>query len=233
MLTCLQIIQTTCKRIGIPAPNAAVGSTDQQIIQLLAISEEEGQEQANRYPWQALQAEATFTTVADQVQATIASCTTGFDYIVNDTIWNRTLASPVYGPKSQQEWQYSKAMAVSGPNDSYRIINDEINFYPDPTAGQSCYFEYISKNWIATSTGSTSATWTNDADTPKLDDQLVILGTIWRWKQVKGLAYAEDYAKYERRITDAMARNGGKPVLNMGGSTDIQPGIFVPAGNWS
>jgi hypothetical protein len=232
-LTCLKIIQTACKRIGIPEPNSAIGSTDQQIIQLLAISEEEGQEQANRYSWEVLQAEATFTTVAAQVQSTLAACTSGFDYIVNDTIWNRTLKRPVYGPKSQSDWQQAKAMQINGPFNSFRIINDAINFYPNPVAGQSCYFEYITENWITTSTAGTSAVWTNDADIPKLDDQLVLLGTICRWKQAKGLNYAEDFAKYERRITDAMARDGGKPILDMSGAvSEIKPGIFIPAGSW-
>lgn len=233
-LSCLQIIQTACRRIGILSPNAAISSTDAQIIQLLSLSEEEGQEQAKRYTWQALQNEATFTTVAAQVQTTVAAITTGFNYIVNDTIWNRTLRRPVYGPKSQQDWQQAKAMQINGPFNSFRIIADSINFYPSPVAGQSCYFEYISKNWIDTSAASTSSIWTNDADTPKLDDQLMILGTIWRWKAEKGLDYAEDYAKYERMIADAMARDGGKSTLNMSGAKyDIQPGIFVPAGSWN
>jgi len=233
MLTCLQILQTVCKRIGIPSPTVGFGSTDQQIIQLLSIVEEEGQEQATRYAWQTLQNEATFTTAATQLQTTVSSITTGFDYIINDTIWNRTLRRPVYGPKSQQDWQQTKAMQINGPFNSFRIINDSINFYPNPVAGQSCYFEYQSKNWINTTALATSATWTNDGDTPKLDDQLVILGTIWRWKAVKGLGYAEDFSKYERRILDAMGRDAGKQMLNMGGTKyDIQPGIFVPAGNW-
>jgi hypothetical protein len=232
-LTCLQIIQTACRRIGILAPNAAVGSTDPQIIQLLALSEEEGQEQADRYQWETLQQEATFTTVAAQIQTTIAAITTGFNYIVNDTIWNRTLRRPVYGPKSQQDWQQDKALQLNGPFNSFRIINDVINFYPNPVAGESCYFEYISENWITTSGGSASAIWTNDADTPKLNSNLMVLGTIWRWKQAKGLDYAEDFAKYESNIMDAMGRDAGKPTLSMNGARwEIQPAILVPRGSW-
>lgn len=232
-LSCLQIIQTTCRRIGILSPNAAVGSSDQQIIQLLAMSEEEGQEQATRYPWQILQTEATFTTVAAQSQGALGTLAPGFDYIVNNTIWNRTLRRPVYGPDSQQDWQQQKAMQLNGPFNTFRIQNDAINFYPSPAAGQTCAFEYQSKNWISTSVAGTSATWTNDADTPKLDDQLVIMGLLWRWKAAKGLDYAEDFAKYERRIGDAMARNAGKAVLSMaGGSREIQPVVLVPRGSW-
>ena len=231
-LTCLQIIQTACKRMGLAFPNYIFGNSDQNVVQLLTLSEEEGQEQGTRYAWQALQSEATFTTVAAQVQCTIASCTTGFDYIVNDTIWNRTLRRPVYGPKSQQDWQQVRAMQINGPFNSFRIIGDVINFYPSPAVGQSCYFEYITKNWIATS-GGTSPVWTADTDTPKLNDQLVILGLIWRYKAAKGLNYAEDFDKYENRLMDAMSRDAGKQILNMGGTHyDIQPGIFVPAGSW-
>ena len=233
-LTCLQIIQTACRRIGILAPNAAVSSTDQQIIQLLSLCEEEGQELGERYPWQALQKEATFTTVAAQLQTTVAAVTTGFKYIVNDTIWNRTLRRPVYGPASQQSWQQKKAMQFTGPFNSFRIIADAINFYPNPTAGQTCAFEYITDSWVTTSVGGVSSLWTNDADTPKLNDQLIILGLIWRWKAAKGLDYAEDFAKYDRRVLDAAARDAGKPTLSLDGAGyDILPIVIVPSGSWT
>lgn len=233
-MNCLQIMQTACRRIGIPSPAAAVTSTDLQVLQILSLSEEEGQEQATRYQWQTLRGEATFTTVAAQLQTTVSAIAPGLDYIVNETIWNRTLRRPVYGPKSAQDWQQSIANQINGPFNSFRVMGDAINFYPVPSAGDSCYFEYQSKNWISTSAGATSDTWTNDADTPKLSGYLIVLGTIWRWKQAKGLDYAEDYAKYERHLADAMVRDASKPVLDLSGARwEIQPSIVVPAGSWN
>ena len=232
-LSCLQIVQTACRRIGIPAPAAAFTSQDPQIIQLLSLSEEEGQEHATRYPWQALQTETTFTTVAAQVQGSMSVIAPNYDYIVNDTIWNRTLRRPVYGPKSEQDWQQAQAMQINGPFNSFRIIGDVLNFYPNPVGGQTCAFEYISKNWISTLVGGTSSVWTNDADTPLINDEVLVLGLVWRWKQAKGLDYAEDFGKYERRMADLMGRDAGKPTLSMSGAKyDIQPGVFVPAGSW-
>ena len=228
----LQIVQTACRRIGILAPSTAVGSSDQQIIQIVGLCEEEGQELASRYAWQALQTEVTFTTVAAQVQTSLATTAPGFNYIVNNTIWNRTLRRPVYGPTSEQDWQQKKAIQLNGPFNSFRIIADVINFYPNPAAGQICAFEYISANWINKSVGS-SPIWTADTDTPKLFDQLIVMGLIWRWKAAKGLDYAEDFAKYERKVMDAMARDGGKSVLSMDGvAYDIQPVVLVPRGSW-
>lgn len=232
-MTCLQMMQTVCKRIGILPPNAAVTSNDQQIMQLLALMEEEGQEGQWRAQWTGIQTEAIFTTVAAEVQGSLSTIAPGYSYIVDNTIWNRTLRRPVYGPKSEQDWQQSKAMQINGPFNAFRIMNGQIRFYPNPVAGQTCAFEYMSKNWISTSIGGTSETWTNDADTPLIDDKVIILGTIWRWKAAKGLDYAEDFRKYELRITDAQARDGGKPVLSADGvKYDIQPVIMVPTGSF-
>src|SRR3954468_21383180 len=177
-MTVLQIIQEACSRIGILAPNTAVSATNQQIIQLVAISKAEGRSQLRRYPWQSLQTEAVFTTVAAESQGALTTIAPGCAYIVNDTIWNRDLRRPVYGPKSQQDWQQSVAMQINGPFNAYRVQQGYIKFYPAPAADQTCAFEYISQNWVSTSTGSTSSTWTNDADTHFLDDELMIMGTI-------------------------------------------------------
>ena len=232
-MTCLQMVQTACKRIGILSPNVAVQSSDQQITQLLALMEEEGQEGAWRAQWTGVQVEAVFTTVASENQGSLDTIAPSCSYIVNDTIWNRTLRRPVYGPKSEQDWQQSKAMQINGPFNSFRLQRNNLYFYPAPVAGQTCAFEYITTNWISTLNGSTSETWTNDGDKPLIDDKVLILGTIWRWKAAKGLDYAEDFVKYERRITDAMARNGSKPILNTNGAQyDIQPIVLVPRGSW-
>lgn len=233
-MSILQIIQTACRRIGILAPNAAITSNDQQIMQLVALSEEEGQELTVRYPWQALQTEALFTTVAATPQGALSTIAPGLKKIVNETIWNRTLRRPVYGPRSESDWQQAVASQINGPFNSFRVINDAITFYPVPVAGQLCAFEYISRNWINTSTSMTSEVWTNDADTPKLDAQIILLGTIWRWKQAKGLDYAEDFAKYERVVTDLSAADGAKPILSTAGISqyEIQPVIAIPRGSF-
>lgn len=234
MLNCLQILQTVYRRIGLTtAPTAAVGSTDPAVLQMVSLMEDEGQDQATRYAWQTLQKEATFTTVATETQTTVAAITTGFDFIVNNTIWNRSLRRPVYGPNSQQDWQQKKAMQINGPWNSFRIKGDSILFNPIPAAGQLCYFEYQSLNWVTLNAGGTASTFANDLDVPLLNDQLIVLGTMWRWKQQKGLDFKTDFDKYEKRLLDAMGRDAGKQRLAMDGAQyDINPVVMVPAGSW-
>jgi hypothetical protein len=231
--TCLDIVSSICLRVGFDAPSSAVGTTNRQIAQIVEVCNESGQELARRYPWQALLSVGSFDTVATETQGAVSTIAPGLDYIINDTIWNRDLRRPVFGPKTPQAWEQQKAFAINGPWSNYRIIGDSLSMYPVPTAGQSCYFEYISKYWVS-STGLDADNWQSDSDTPKLDKNLLILDTIWRWKSAKGLDYAEDFNKAERLFNDLAGRDGGKDTINLANNKyDIYPGIVVPAGSWS
>ena len=234
-MTCLTIIQTVCNRLGLAAPTSAVGSSDQQIANIVALCNEEGQDLAARYEWTALQTEATYTTLAAELQGVVETIAPGLNYILNDTIWNRTLRRPVYGPRTPQSWQQQKAFAINGPWSSHRIKGGSLYMFPVPSAGEDCYFEYITRNWCTDSTGVTGySSWDDDADIPVLSEQLIILGTIWRWKKLKGFEYAEDFATYERRVMDAMTRDGGKDWLSLTNTKyDLMPGVVVPSGSWN
>lgn len=234
-MSLLSVVQSACKRVGLTAPTVVTSSTDTQIQQLWELLNEEGQDLSERYQWQALRQEATFTTVATEIQASVSAIAPGLKYIVNDTIWDRALRRPVFGPLSAQRWQQLKALQFVGPWYQFRIINNNIVFIPVPAAGDSCFFEYQSRFWVyAHGTGSlASSSYVNDDDVAAYDEDIMIGGLVWRYKAAKGLDYREDFNKYERRINDAMASDGSKDLLNMGDVRyDLFPGVLVPSGNW-
>jgi hypothetical protein len=234
-MSCLSIIQSVAGRVGIPKPSFAYSSQDTQVLQLLELLNEEGQELANRANWTALNKQATFTTLAQQSQGLLSTIAPNCSFIINDTIWNRTLRRPVFGPRTPQEWQQQVAFSINGPWSNFRLEEGSILFFPVPTAGQTCAFEYATKNWVLkASDGTTTASaWTADGDTALLDEQIMTLGLIWRWKAAKGLAYEEDFNKYERRVLTAISRDGSKNSLSLDGSKyDVFPGVVVPAGSW-
>ncbi len=233
-MSLLTMIQQCARRIGIPAPASVSSSQDPQIIQLMALATEEGQDLSARYPWQSLQNESTFTTVATESQGAITTIAgAGFRYILNDIMWDRTLLRPVFGPLNPQEWQALKARNVNGPYNQFRIRQGTVRFIPVPVAGDAIYFEWISKYW-ATGAGGDASTWMADADTSYLDEEIMTAGVMWRWKAAKGLSYAEDFNKYEGLVADQMARDGGKARLNLGGGiSDWPAGTFVSLGSWN
>lgn len=239
--TVLDIIREACRRIGISVPASAVSSTDLQVQQLLALLNEEGQELAARYPWQRLTSEATFTTVSTQSQGDldggILPCAANLAYIVNDTIWNRSTRLPICGPLNSKSWSYARAMTYTAPTSEYRILGNQLVLNPPPAAGDTAAFEYVTRNWLQSADGTIQRdSIVADDDSPVLDWQLIMLGLMWRWRAAKGLNYSESFMTYERRVADATARDGTKPVLSLNGNSaerrGIQPLVVAPSGNW-
>lgn len=230
------LVRDLCDELGLPRTSAVVASTDPQVRQILALANGEGRALASRYPWAALTHEATFTTLAAELQGTLASMTSGqaFAYIVNDTIWNRTQQRAVVGPKAPRDWQALKAASVTGPWNEYRIRNGALYFIPAPAAGETCAFEYQSASWCTDAGGATYYDrFNSDTDLILLPAECFYAGLKWRWLQRKGLEYGEAFADYERLVADAMARDGTKPVLNLASErTSAVGGLIVPEGSW-
>lgn len=235
----LNIIKTVAKLVGVSEPTTATGSTDIQVKQLLALANEEGQELAARFDWTALVREATYTAlgVEDQgaINGTILNTTVGFDKMLNDTIWNRTTMFGPGGPLSPQSWQALQATVSTSPWSQYRIRQGHLYLKPAPTAGDTLAFEYKTENWVSNAAGDEARTeFTMDDDYPILDSRLIERGLVWRWKQAKGLGYAEDMQKYENAVLDKMTGDGTHARANMAGRTDdYEPFVMVPRGNWN
>jgi hypothetical protein len=233
-MSLLTIIQDVTVRLGLTKPGSAFSSSDPQIQQLIGLLNEEGSALQNRCRWQTLQTEATFTTLAAQLQGNINTIAPGFIDIINDTIWNRSLRRPVFGPLTPPQWQQIQAQTLQGPWNQFRIRNNQLLVIPAPIAGQNCFFEFNSKNWV---TDNQSVKWdhfTADDNTVAFDEEVMKLGLRWRWRAEKGFEYAQIFDDYERRVNDLIARDSGKQRLNASGNSfDLYPGIVVASGSWS
>ena len=229
-MSALTIIQEACRELAISIPNAAVTSNDQQVIQLLALLNTEGKSLTARPAegWQAQQLEATFTTVATEIQTSLVAIAPNLKYIIDDTIWNRTNRRPIYGPLSPQQWQNRKGWFAVGPYSQFRVAGGNIEFSPVPSAGESCYFEYVTKAWTA----SGAESFASDGDTSLLDEELLKLGLIWRWKAAKGFDYAEAKVEYEDRVSQAIARDTPKSKLNLSKRQTGLPPLTVQESNF-
>jgi len=237
-MTILSLVQKTARSVGLAVPTTVVGSTDRNTIQLLALANEEGEDLAARTQWTAMWKEQTFTQVAAALQGTIQGGIVSdgdYDYILNDTMWNRTTSLPVLGPLNTMDWQTLQAFPVTGPYQQYKIEQGKLYFDPaGANATDTIAFHYKTTSWCESSGGTGRSEWTADTDVGRLDESLMRLGLIWRWKKQKGLEYAEDFNTYERRVMNAIARDGGAPRLQLaGGIRHRLPGIMLPLGSWT
>ncbi len=233
-MSLLTIVQDAAGAIGLPEPSVVVTSTDENVKQMRVLVNREGQALSQRTQWQELIKEASHTTLAAELQGTMASIAPNFRYVVNETMWNDDLQRPVPGSLTPAQWQQLKVSDASGPYHAYRIQNKSLYLYPAPTAGETVKFEYMSKNWVLDVDGTTTKpVFVADDDTGLLDEEILTLGLIWRWKRATGLDYAEDYREYSVMLADAEARNTGNPIINASGRGSSRPPVSVPDGNWS
>lgn len=235
-MSLLTTVQTFCRRTGLPVPTVVAASTDTQVIQILALLNEVVEDLCDRWTWQALTREATFTTINGEDQGAItAIAPNGFLRILQETIFNRTLRLPLFGPLAAPKWQNLKALPSTGPFYKYRLRGGRLLFNPVGVAGQTCAFEYATSYAVLAQDGTTyRSSFTADTDTFLLDESLLLAGLRWKWKCEKGLDYAEEFRRFEELANNAAGRDGTKPRLNMGDCTgDFTPGIWVPAGNWN
>jgi hypothetical protein len=231
-MTLLTIVQNSCNAIGLSQPAAVVGSTDQNIITLQGMANTEGRELLDRFSWPATQLEVTHTSLAAELQGVMTTLAPGYSYITSSTFWDRTLTQPVRGPLSPIEWQALKARTATGPYASYRIFGGKLYAYPAPPGGNTWVFEYQSNYFCQSSSGTNQSIWIADTDVGVLDEHLMEMGIIWRFKKKNGLDYSEDFRSYEQKLAMETSRAGGRPILDMTGSTPTR-GVYIPEGSWA
>lgn len=93
------------------------------------------------------------------------------------------------------------------------ILDGLMSFAPIISLGDSAQFYYISKNIVLGADSSLKPAFTGDDDTLRVDERLLTLGLIWRWRAQKRLEYAEDMANYEKALAEVQGREKGSRVL--------------------
>lgn len=235
MLTVLQIVQETTRRIGLPIPGTLVSNPDPGVQQLQSLLNELMQETVKAYRFQACVFHGTFVTTAVSLQGTINGILgTDPESITNATMWDMTLRRPVFGPMDDTNYQILSALIPTGPIYQYRFEANNLLFLPPPPAGDTINFIYRSKNWLSLAGNPLTPGYfiQNDTDVPLIDDTTLIMGLKYRYKKEKNLPYAEDFETWLRMIDNIALRDGTKNVLYLDKpSQELVPGLFVPMGN--
>ncbi|MGI9417172.1 MAG: hypothetical protein ACR2RA_04970 [Geminicoccaceae bacterium] len=219
-----------------------IGNTDTTVRQMLALLNREGKnltKMRNQYNgcWTILEREYTFTTTASEDEYALPD---DFGDLLGDTVWDRDSFFEVRGPLAPAEWQAVKSGLAVTPSlrRRFRIkrIADfsdntrKFNIDPEPTAtGETLVFEYCSKEWTSNAAGSTfAASFSADTDTGLLDEDLLEMGLIWRFKAAKRFDFAAELAEYEIERDRRFALDAGTTRVFMARRRFILPPANVP-----
>lgn len=220
-MSVLTIVQSVMGRLSLTQPTVVFTSTDRNVIQFKELLLEEAEwlsKEGSPSGWQSLQNEWTFVTVA-AIQQSNMPIPADLRRFVPDSVFNRSTNRKVSGPLTPQQYQQAQIWPqLSAPYLTYRERNSQLLIDPAPPAGETIAYEYISSYWALSSAGNPKAAFTSDDDTSYLDEELLKLGLRWRWKEAKGLDYAEDLATAQRAVALALGDDGSSGMLNQGGT---------------
>jgi hypothetical protein len=138
-----------------------------------------------------------------------------FETITDNTHWDKTKHWQMLGPEDAQQWQWLKSGYIStGPRIRWRILGGQFQIWPPYNTQEYLGFEYRSKGFVRSSTGTVKNSFTADNDTTVLDDTVIVLGTKLKYFQVKGFDTAALQQDYFRYLNVAKANDKGSATLS-------------------
>lgn len=218
MTNILQLAQDAADELSLVRPAAIAGVTDNNTAQkLFRHLTKTCRQLAGRYDWQVLRREKIFTAVAQAEQT--GQMPADFKRFATGTFFNRTKRQRVIGPMTPEEWQSYQAVTYGSVIEQFIVRQNQILITPTPTAGHSMAYEYIT-DYIGTDQAGTNGriAFSNDNDIAYFDDELVVLGIVWRYRKAEGQDYSEEFRDFELRFYDEVKLDGSRRTLDMSGA---------------
>lgn len=210
-MSLLTLIQSVSRQLGLPQPNVAFSATDDMFEQLVILAQEAGDDLARDHDWSELVIYRSFTALPQQAQT--GEPPPGYDrFAQNSGIWQVGLKRPLTGPINPHGWVRLTFDNLGTPSGYWTLVANVLNILPIPTGTETYSYVYVTRNWIRLAAGDQTSdvpAWTSDTNNSLIPERLLKLSTIWRWKQAKGLDYAEDMATFEREKGRYIARDRG------------------------
>lgn len=155
------------------------------------------------------------------------SMPTDYDAQIDATHWDKSKHWMMLGPETAQQWEWLISGYIStGPRIRYRIFGGYFQIWPAVGSAEVLGFEYMSKGWAESATGTVQNSFLADSDTCIFNDRLMVLGLKNKYFQVKGFGdvYSSDF---ENELSQAKSNDAGSATLAM---APVPSGVLI---DWS
>lgn len=210
-MTVLDCFKQASRRLLAQDQNSLFTGMDAFNIKMQAIISEAILDIAQQHDWLALTKQCTLTTDGQTADFDLPA-----DYgrmLVKSDVHSSIWSVNYQAAKDLDEWTQLQRFMPSTIPGYWIIYGAQMHLMPAPRINENPCFWYIASNLVRGDDGTLKPQFTTDSDAFLLDEQLLVLAMIWRWKQAEGLDYAEDMQNYEARLSQLAAKDhGSKPI---------------------
>lgn len=199
------------------SPSTFFSSTANFEVELRTLANVAARDIAESHDWQALTklhsmagdgVEIGFDLPSDYSRMTVKGDVHSPDW----TTWRYTPARDL-----DQFLDFQNGLSIARPG-TWILLGGQMQFWPILENAESAQFYYLSKNIVRAESGTLKENFTADSDTFVLDERLLTLALIWRWRAMKRLEYSEDMANFEKKLSERAGRDRGARILATGPS---------------
>ena len=228
-----EIINRAAVEVGLLPSSDPVSDTNETFIQMVGLLNSSGQELCELDDWQELVKPYEIIT-ADTDTGTY-DLPDDFNYMSDQTGWDRTNRVAIGGPLSAQDWTYlaGRDLVSQTIYASFRQVDGKLDLYPQPPPeGLRLTFEYISRWWLQEQGASAPNRDTVGAgsDTCILDPLLSIKFLKLKFLQAKGLDSAAAGMEFDTLLASRIGKRTGAPILSASRGSRAFP-YLTPYGN--
>ncbi|MCK4207196.1 hypothetical protein J3U99_20725 [Brucella pituitosa] len=141
----------------------------------------------------------------------------------------RSATAPLYGYQAcvdPDEWLMLQMPYGIHSLGRWIKFGGQIHIMPKPVLGQEIKFFYQSNEFATDENGTPKAIFEHDNDLFRLDEELLTLGLIWRYRQQKRIDYTDDQALFEKRFNELAGEDKGARVFVEGRSLRAGNALF-------
>lgn len=129
-----------------------------------------------------------------------------YDSIVPRTQWDKSKHWEMLGPEDPQQWEWLLSGYIStGPRIRWRLLGSYFQIWPGFSNQEFLGFEYRSKGWALSASGTVKNSFTVDTDTCIYPDRLMVNMTKLKYFEGKGFDTTAMYRNYMKELDSAKA----------------------------
>lgn len=217
-MTVLSVFQGAVRRLLGQNPNTLFSAQDPLQIKMQEIIQEAALDLSQRHDWRVLTRLCTLTADGNTEDFPLPA-----DYgrmLLKGDVHSSQWLLTYQAANDMDEWLNLKRFMPAQVPGYWALYGGQIHIIPPPPSGEQPAFGYITKNIATGADGKPKLTFDTDTDTFALDENLLKMSVIWRWKQAEGLDYSEDMQNCELLFSQLAAKDKGSKVIR---SSRIRP----------